>query len=275
MIIIAHKYGQLGNRLAYLRVYISFALEHNIKILDLSFDEYSKYFMGTCCNVLRINNILSRLLRNVITMLINLGLISNNNKLLSLVETDDNRHVRLIDSAIAEMCIENNVIIYDGWPIINWNLVKKHDSEIRSFFSLVDGIANKVKSFIEQVKEADEILVGVHIRQGDYKNWNSGKHYFNSTDYVRIMRKVLEMHPNSIVKFIISTNEHQDWGLFSEFNYVCAPGNAVEDMYILAECDEIYGPQSSFSGWASFFGDVPLRWIDNPDCFIKALDPMV
>jgi hypothetical protein len=202
------------------------------------------------------------------------GLIRDNNSLLPILRPDINCQIRLIDFAIANKCVDNSVIIYDGWPIIDWNVVKKHDCEIRELFSLVKAKAAKVTSFIEEARKSGETLVGIHIRQGDYRHWAGGKHYFESSEYVSIMTKILEMHKNASVKFIISTNVSQDWELFSAFNYAKAPGNAIEDMYILAECDEIYGPQSSFSGWASFFGKVPLCWIQNPRNFGKAIDAM-
>ena len=33
----------------------------------------------------------------------------------------------------------------------------------------------------------------------------------------------------------------------------------IEDVYALSQCDYILGPPSTFSMWASFIGDVPLR----------------
>lgn len=38
----------------------------------------------------------------------------------------------------------------------------------------------------------------------------------------------------------------------------------IEDMYSLAECDYIIGPPSTYTMWASFYGEVPLYMVDNP-----------
>ena len=35
-------------------------------------------------------------------------------------------------------------------------------------------------------------------------------------------------------------------------------GSSVGDLYALARCDYIFGPVSTFSQWASFYGDKPL-----------------
>ena len=271
MIFLAHKYGQLGNRLAYFRVYLSFALEHNVTIFDLAFYEYSKFFKGENTNVVRINSISSCLLRKTLLTLIQSRLLSAESRFLSTVKADSDGHVRLIDDFVTRKCVDSHVVVHEGWPVIDWSLVKKHDDAVKNFFLPVDGLASKVKFFVDRLREESSILIGIHIRQGDYKHWEGGRHYFESSEYVCIMMKILEIHKNAVVKFIVSTNVDQDWELFSGINYVKSSGNAVEDMYILAACDEIYGPKSTFSGWASFFGDVPLCWIEDPQNFSPAL----
>lgn len=274
MIVLAQKYGQLGNRLSYLRVYLAVSLEYDIKILDLSFDEYSSRFICESNTVFRVKGICSLILRTTLHNLIRFNFISEDGTLLSFLRPDSEQHVRLVDNITLNKCIRKHVLICGGWPIIDWITVKKHDEKIRKYFTPVKHIVERVESFIQLARECCDILVGIHIRQGDYRIWNDGRYYFESSEYVLIMKKVLEMHPDCKIKFIISTNENQDWDLFSSFNYVKAPGNDVVDLYVLAGCNEIYGPQSSFSGWSSFWGRVPLRWIDNPLCFDKALEPM-
>lgn len=38
-------------------------------------------------------------------------------------------------------------------------------------------------------------------------------------------------------------------------------GHFIEDMYTLAECDYIFGPPSTYTMWASFYGKRPLQKI--------------
>jgi len=37
----------------------------------------------------------------------------------------------------------------------------------------------------------------------------------------------------------------------------------VEDLYALAECDYIIGPPSTYTLWASFYGDTPLWFMEH------------
>jgi len=46
-------------------------------------------------------------------------------------------------------------------------------------------------------------------------------------------------------------------------------GVPVEDMYALAECDYIIGPVSSFTQWASFYGNKPLFHLTDLDGHVE------
>jgi hypothetical protein len=39
----------------------------------------------------------------------------------------------------------------------------------------------------------------------------------------------------------------------------------ITDMYVLAACDAILGPPSTFSIWASYYGRVPLMQLEHRD----------
>ena len=49
-----------------------------------------------------------------------------------------------------------------------------------------------------------------------------------------------------------------------------AGGSELEDLYTLAACDLIVGPRSTYSGWASLYGDVPRYVIEDPDAIPAA-----
>src|SRR5688572_26878938 len=52
MILFSHKCGQLGNRLFCFAHLIAYAEANNLKIINLSFDEYAKFFRTTSQDVL-------------------------------------------------------------------------------------------------------------------------------------------------------------------------------------------------------------------------------
>ena len=43
------------------------------------------------------------------------------------------------------------------------------------------------------------------------------------------------------------------------------PGSVVGDLYALARCDYIMGPPSTYTQWASFYGNHPMLSLDSGD----------
>lgn len=274
MIILPTKYGQLGNRLAYLRAYLAFALEYDVTLLNLAFVEYSRYFTCSSHSMITLPQVLSAPLRYLLMLCLRLTADRETLFRLPVVTPNHQGTIDFTDPAIVTACAETHVIISDGWPIINFSLLKKYDDQVKRIFTPVDKILAEVSRFIQQARTGCELLIGIHIRQGDYLTWNNGRYFFHTDEYVDIMAKLQQIHDKRRVRFVVASNEQQNWDLFAGFDYIQAPGSTVVDMYVLAECDEIYGPQSSFSGWASFYGNVPLCWITTPKSFERAVKAM-
>lgn len=268
MILLTKKYGQMGNRLAYLRVFLAFALEHDVTIINLGFDEYGHYFNGTNARLVTPHRTLAIFTRCLLKLI--RRLLEPLFELVTVITPNTNDLIELRDDKIIHLCCSTVVVIDDGWPVIDLHVLRKHDQQVRNYFTPVNKKAEKIHQFLIEARKGCDILIGIHIRQGDYRVWENGRHYFPSVKYADIMRRLVEIHANQRVRFMVATNEEQNWDIFSAYDYRRAPGGALEDMYALAGCDEIYGPQSSYSAWASFYGKVPLCWIDTPDCFDRA-----
>lgn len=56
--------------------------------------------------------------------------------------------------------------------------------------------------------------------------------------------------------------------MFAGFQATFGSGDTVEDLYALAECDYLIGPPSTFTVWASFYGNVPLCHVHRPDAVL-------
>ena len=65
------------------------------------------------------------------------------------------------------------------------------------------------KSFPERVNDKC-LVVGVHIRKGDYANWKGGKYDYPICDYITIMKKILDLFPDNKISFLICSNETLD-----------------------------------------------------------------
>lgn len=154
----------------------------------------------------------------------------------------------------------------------SWPLRKKHDyfpymkAELKPLFRPNEDICEKVEQTMSRYKSDGSFIIGVHIRRGDYKAFEGGKYFYELEDYVETMHSLVSLYKDKRVKFFISTNEQYDPMVFSDLS-LCKFENttAAHDLYTLSLCDRIVGPLSTFSRWASWYGSVPLKFIDKAE----------
>ena len=140
--------------------------------------------------------------------------------------------------------------------------------ELKRIFRPKDEIMEKAEGMIAKLKKKNDIVVGVHIRRGDYATWNDGRFFYSLEEYHQFMLRVQELYKGKQVGFFISSNEDFSLELFQGCNcqrFGKEPSGAILDLYTLSICDRIIGPFSSYSRWASFIGEVPLCFLEEKE----------
>lgn len=159
--------------------------------------------------------------------------------------------------------------------------LKTAKKELQHIYRPKAEITDKADKLIRRIKERADMVVGVHIRRGDYATWNNGRFFYSLEEYHQFMLRVKECHPDLHVAFFISSNEDFPLSVFQDCDchrFTDEPSAAILDLYTLSICDRIIGPFSTFSRWASFIGEVPLCFIEdseqnfNDDNFSKIAD---
>ena len=113
-------------------------------------------------------------------------------------------------------------------------------------------------------REGLDLLVGVHVRLGDYAEWQGGRYFFQIGEYARWMHEVVAIQARQRVGFLICSNGDVDELLkINGLHATRGPGSAVADLYALAACDLLIGPPSTFTLWASYYGQVPLHMLES------------
>lgn len=140
----------------------------------------------------------------------------------------------------------------------------KHKSIVKEFFSPIPDIQQRVDACIRNNRERDTVLVGIHLRRGDYSKWAGGKYYYSDNALSELMEQMVKLLPERKVRFLMVSNESVDRRNFDKLDIGMGPGDPIGDLYSLAACDYIMGPPSTFSIWASFFGNAPLYTISDP-----------
>jgi hypothetical protein len=140
--------------------------------------------------------------------------------------------------------------------------------ELKHIFRPKDEIMQKAEGLVNELRQSADLVVGVHIRRGDYATWNDGRFFYELNDYHQFMLRVKELFKDRRVSFFISSNEDFSLEMFEGCNcrrFGKEPSGAILDLYTLSVCDRIIGPFSSYSRWASFIGEVPLCFLESKD----------
>ena len=161
------------------------------------------------------------------------------------------------------------------WKIRNYELCAKHAGAIRRLFIPIPELKKKADNKLKMLRSGVDLILGVHIRHGDYRKHESGALFFSPKDYRRWMEEFAAYFPGHKVGFAICSDAKQRAGDFFGLEFVFGPGNddadeygnkrqdpvksvIVEDNYMLSQCDYILGTVSTFCSWAAFWGNKPL-----------------
>lgn len=156
-----------------------------------------------------------------------------------------------------------------GWHTRrNTRFIAEAKTEIQRLYHPRKEITDKAESLISQLKQQSDMVIGVHIRRGDYATWNDGKFYYSLEEYHTFMLRLQEYYKDKKIAFFISSNEDFTLDIFNGcqcYRFNQEPSGAILDLYTLSICDRIIGPFSSYSRWASFIGEVPLCFLESKE----------
>ena len=286
LIVISSKAGQLGNRLFNFTNFIAFAAAHRATVINPSFDEYAELFESTRCNLLcrypakrlfpawlcspRVRSAFYRvmaLLARVIKKSGGLG------RLARVVSVSDDTFYLLDDNPRAiDVFQESKVVFVSGLQFRDISNIKKYSDEIRAYFTPARLYVDNIDALTRPIRNRCDVLIGVHIRRGDYASHLHGRYCFEIEDYLRVIEDAKSLFPGKKVAFLICSNEKLHRGLFGEMDCTFGTGHFLEDMYALARCDYIVGPPSTYSLWASFYGQALLCFLQTRDAKLVLTD---
>lgn len=139
-----------------------------------------------------------------------------------------------------------------------------YKKELKKIFQPKMEVIDPVTVYIEEKKKIFDFVIGIHIRRGDYRTWQDGKFFYTDNQYNSLMNRIEELFPKSKVGFFLSSNEKINLSALGQHrSFLLEESSAAHDLYSLSLCDYVLGPPSSYSSWASFYGDVPLYFIKN------------
>jgi len=157
-----------------------------------------------------------------------------------------------------------STVIFTGWKYRAADSFDVYAAELRELFTPKESYMRNVKALLQNARQGCDMLVGLHVRGTDYKTHLGGRFYYDHEVYRRKMQEVIALFPGKKVRFLLCSDEPKTISSFEGFDVVQSTGIVIEDLYLLAGCQRIIGPPSTYSAWASFYGLVPVYPIVDP-----------
>ncbi|SDB22272.1 Glycosyl transferase family 11 [Flavobacteriaceae bacterium MAR_2010_188] len=241
MIVVVKGSGNHSNRLLQSCHFEAYAIESQQNFYNPSLFNMKKYYVGYS-TMFHLDKILMKLLRT--KGIFRIHDYDNINK------DDYNQELK-----------KYNMNFVKGWNFRKHELIPKFHGHFKKKFELKKKfyINNLLSNRINKLSHEGHILVGVHIRRGDYKIYKKGIYYFTDAVYTKIMdhfEQLFEELSEKKLVFVIFSNEKIK--IRNRDNMQISNNEWYVDHYLMSQCKYLIGPPSSFTMWASYIGQVPL-----------------
>jgi hypothetical protein len=292
VVILVKRFGQLGNRLFLFAHLVANAAEHGYALANPSFGSYARYFEAAATGdfgslPVRVPVLRQPLPERLLGWLLSLvqrppvfrwlaranAWLPARARLLHPLYLDDSAGTFDLNEPSYVAAAQHQVVVLHGWCFRDRPSFRKHAELLRRLFALVPPHRQAVAALLAQCRRTAGVLVGVHIRRGDYATFADGQYYYPNALYAGKMASLLaQLGPAARPEFLLCSDEELDLADFAGLAVHRGTGHFVEDLYALAACDYLLGPPSSYSMWASFMGETPLCQLHHPDQAVPLAD---
>lgn len=285
-IVYTHGGGRLGNQLIRFAHWLAWAQENQarVEVLNFAFWPYARFFekWGECrsCQFPVRTTRMTRLARLIDRLPSGLRMHLQGGRRISrlvhrlgrrwpgwqAIELDDRagESLELADPGFMARILPFPVTTVAGWKVAAWGLFAEHEARLRELFLPSAQWMRRGESFLGQIRARHDYVIGLLIRQTDYRVWHEGRFSYSTDQYAQWVRQLLELRLGRNAAVVIACDEYQDPRAFAGLPCYFSQGAVNEgghwfDSFVaLSLCDLVVSPPSTFSAGAAFVGDVPL-----------------
>ena len=146
-------------------------------------------------------------------------------------------------------------------------MLEKHKHCVREALAFHPRYIDIAQSFIDNLRQEYDFLIGVAVRQGDYRS--SGEIFkrflFEVDQYVNWIQQAKDVFAHKgRIGFVLTADEPQDpekfTGMSVHFSTGIAGGKGhfVESLIELSLCDMVMASGTTFAAWSAFAGNIPF-----------------
>jgi hypothetical protein len=148
---------------------------------------------------------------------------------------------------------------FRGWMFRNPVGLQKYHEKICEYFKPKLETLEAVETVLSKARAISKHVVGVHIRQGDYRTIEKD-FYFSPAAVKDILfgyLKAASLSPDQAA-FVIASDEPIDQGIFKGLRVILANGTPLADLMTLAGTDIVIGADSTYGAFAAYYGNIPF-----------------
>ena len=277
LLVVGFRTGRMGNRLVLFANVIGFAAEHGYRVVNVAFHSYAHLFVNTRRDIycrypvarrrslfdvipgvapaIRKTRIFYQFIRRASEWNDRFPILG---KSVFTLREIPGQTIFLDTPEVQSRMADAKIVFVHGWRIRAPESVRRHADLIREYFRPIAEYEQAARQAVERLRQKADVVVGVHIRLGDNWKWKGGQCYFPVSRYVTWMHELAEQFPGHKMAFLVCSDEPRHEQEFPGLAVGFGPDSPVGDLYALAQCDCIFGPISTYSQWASFYGNKPL-----------------
>lgn len=158
-------------------------------------------------------------------------------------------------------------LYFTGWLFRNPIGIEKFRPQIIQAFKPTKTIEKKVEEIISDLNSKYKNIIGLHIRQGDYKTFRNGKYLINQKRVAEICHQYLEKvgFDSKNTVFLITSDGKIEGENFADLQIYTSKENAVTDLFLLSKTQAIIGSDSSFGHFSAWYGNIPQIVLKNEE----------
>jgi hypothetical protein len=243
IIVFTRPIGNLGNRLYSFAPVLAFSKEFRCIVINPGFGHWRSSFLGTKPGIvamyppLQIPNIKGARIDKIVTKFFRAAekvvFANSSRNHFSTIRLASNEWICLDTQSFLTWFQTKRIIFLDGFLFVSPKLLPIHADSVRKYFNQLAGADSNALKPLFLLRRDCQVVVGVAIRHGDYREWNEGKYFFDASIYVKWIHQINNLMMDKRVGF--------------------------------AGCDLIISPPSTYAGWAAFQGNIPIQWLNSAE----------
>ncbi|MGA2052429.1 MAG: hypothetical protein ABSH19_03870 [Opitutales bacterium] len=163
------------------------------------------------------------------------------------------------------------VMLLEGYLFTCRSACTRQRASIRRQFHLASAEFAALKAELDAWRAGHE-LVGVHIRHGDFREYDGGRFFFTVEEYAATMRAAAAALAPRRLRFVVCSDEPQAAESFAGMEVLISRAPHWQDLIKLSLCDRLIGTMSTFVRTASFLREVPLYTLQRERTKVRAED---